>query len=328
MLASTLETLRVERRSLSGQAAARDALGRLVYGAAGDDGIAARMLSDGGPHVDLWFGNGAPMVRGHTGGVAWQHDGSWLWGSLVHDDAEAGLAALSEQAYRDVFATLATTGYAHLQRVWNYLPRINADGGGLERYRQFNLGRQQAFLACGQPAFEGAPAACAIGTRGGPFSLSFLAGRTRPLAVENPRQVSAYRYPQVYGPRSPSFSRAALVDAGGGSTALLISGTASIVGHESRHGGDVRAQTRETLANLQALIDAAHGHTPARYALRELACVVYVRHAGDWPAIRAELNAALGAEAPALRGAVALEADICRSDLLVEIEAHGFASAG
>lgn len=332
MLVPTLETLRVERLAAAGDAAGRLAgaapLGRIGYGLAGADGIQARVLSDGGPRVDAWFG-GAEPARGRTGSVAWRHDGHWLWGRLALDDtAEAGLAGLTERAYRDVFATLAATGYPHLQRVWNYLPRINADGGGLERYRQFNLGRQQAFLDGGQPAFDGAPAACALGTRGGPFVLHFLAGRRRPVAVENPRQVSAYRYPQAYGPRSPSFSRAALVDAGGGVTALLVSGTASIVGHASRHTGDVRAQTRETLANLGALLDAAHGRTAARFTLRALDCVAYVRHAADWPAVRAELQAALGADAPALAGMVALEADICRPELLVEIEAHGWSDDG
>jgi enamine deaminase RidA (YjgF/YER057c/UK114 family) len=333
VLAPTSKTLRVERLSLADWsarcAAAPQPLGSLGYGLADADGVAARVLSSGGPCVDAWFA-GSGITSGRSGSVDWRHDGQWLWGSLSHadgDDGEAALAKLAELAYRDVFATLAATGYPHLQRVWNYLPRINADGGGLERYRQFNLGRQQAFLDCGQPAFEGAPAACAIGTQDGPFSLRFLAGRKRPLAVENPRQVSAYRYPSDYGPRSPSFSRAALVDAGGGATALLISGTASIVGHESRHAGDVRAQTRETLANLQALIETAHARTAARFALRDLVCVVYVRHAADWPAIEAELRQALGADAPALQGALALEADICRADLLVEIEAHGFASA-
>lgn len=333
MLAPKEKTLRVARLSLADWSARRGdgappPLGSLGYGLDDAYGVPARVLSAGGPCVDAWFGGDDQIASGRTGSVEWRHDGEWLWGSLAHPDGETGLAGLAERAYRDVFATLAATGYAHLQRVWNYLPRINADGGGLERYRQFNLGRQQAFLDCGQPAFEGAPAACAIGTHGGPFSLRFLAGRQRPVAVENPRQVSAYRYPDTYGPRSPSFSRAALVDASRGRTALLISGTASIVGHESRHAGDVRAQTRETLANLQALIDAAHAHTAARFALRELVCVVYVRRATDWPAIEAELRAALGADAPALQGVVALEADICRADLLIEIEAHGFASAG
>jgi enamine deaminase RidA (YjgF/YER057c/UK114 family) len=145
------------------------------------------------------------------------------------------------------------------------------------------------------------------------------------VPVENPRQVSAYRYPETYGPRSPTFSRAALADVGNGDVALFISGTASIVGHETVHQGDVLEQTRETLRNLEAVIAAANSQVTATFSLAMLDCVVYVRHPSDTDAVRSVLENALGANAPMIRHAVYLEADICRSDLLVEIEAHAVA---
>jgi hypothetical protein len=46
---------------------------------------------------------------------------------------------------------------------------------------------------------------------------------------------------------------------------------------------------------------------------------VYVRRPADLPVIKAELAAALGAGARVIY----LQADICRQDLLVEIEATG-----
>jgi chorismate lyase/3-hydroxybenzoate synthase len=309
-------------------------LGSLGYGlpTLGSDalapaGVGVRVLSAAGPKVDAWFSS-APIASGRCGSVRWQHDGQWLYGTLDIDEATTAedLTALSRRAYHDVFATLQQTGCPHLLRLWNYLPDINADAGGMERYRQFNIGRQQAFLDARRDAFEGSPAACAIGTRSGPFSVRFLAGWTRPVAVENPRQVSAYHYPQEFGPRSPTFSRAALMDAGAGQVALLISGTASIVGHASVHPGDVQAQTQETLVNLQAVIQAAHARCTARFDLSGLECTVYVRHADHEPLIRQTIEKALGTDAPAARTAVYLEADICRSELLVEIEAHAFAS--
>jgi enamine deaminase RidA (YjgF/YER057c/UK114 family) len=325
-------------------AAAAAALGGLAYGCAegampvaaaatsaaaphAPEAVAARNLGSGGPRIDAWYGSTAPLAKGRCGDVRWQHDGRWLFGAIDLGEAheEQTLAELTARAYRDIFATLRHTGCAHLLRVWNYLPGINADGGGLERYRQFNAARQQAFLDAGERAFEGAPAACALGTRQGPFSVRFLAGTRAPLALENPRQVPAYRYPGAYGPRSPSFSRAALLDAGGGRSALLVSGTASIVGHASRHPGDVQAQTRETLTNLQAVLDTANARGTARFTLQALDCTVYVRRAEDAACVRAVIEAALGADAPAARSAVYLEADICRTDLLVEIEAHAFA---
>ena len=50
------------------------------------------------------------------------------------------------------------------------------------------------------------------------------------------------------------FARAALVPNGRGAQ-LLVSGTASIVGHESLHIGDPDRQLEETARNFEALVD-------------------------------------------------------------------------
>src|SRR5690349_13201636 len=101
------------------------------------------------------------------------------------------------------------------------------------------------------------PAATAIGTDGPPERVQLIAlcSRAPAIALENPRQTPAWRYPREYGPVPPGFSRGVLLEAGGDSSRLLASGTASIVGHVSQHVGDVEAQLKESLANLQALLD-------------------------------------------------------------------------
>lgn len=298
-------------------------LGGLSWGLAAP-GLAVPALPvlwPSGPCVDAWLG-AAPLRCGRTGGVQWQDDGHWVFGHVDAADADADIAGTTQRAYRDIFAALQACGQPQLLRVWNYLPRINADGGGLERYRQFNIGRQQAFIDAGRDRFEGAPAASAVGSRGGELGIRFLAARTAPRALENPRQVPAYRYSPAFGPRSPTFSRAALADAGSGRLALFVSGTASIVGEHSMHVGDVRAQLRETLRNLQAVIDAARAQSAAAFTLADLRCAVYVRHAGDIDTVRELFEAAVGASSDA----VYLQADICRRELLVEVEGHAFAT--
>ena len=55
------------------------------------------------------------------------------------------------------------------------------------------------------------------------------------------------------------------------------------------------------------------------FTLEDLAYKIYVRRPADLPLIRRELDAALGARARR----VYLQADVCRSDLAVEIEAAG-----
>jgi chorismate lyase/3-hydroxybenzoate synthase len=315
--------LRATRRLTAPPAA--ELLGRLGFGSFADpDDPPLGLLPGARGGVDTWESPGEQHA-GRTGLLQWRHNADWLYGHLAVDAAPGELARQVQRAYTDLCNGMRDTGFVHPLRLWNYVPRINADEDGLERYRHFNAGRQQAFLAAGQSAFEGAPAACALGTHGGPVCIRVLAGRHRPVPIENPRQVSAYHYPGSYGPRTPSFSRAALVDAGGGQALLLISGTASIVGHATLHAGNLDAQLSETLTNLQAVIDAAHQHGSARFTLRDLVPTVYVRHAEHAPRVRQLLAQALGADAPATASAVLLNADICRHDLLVEIEAHGHA---
>lgn len=128
------------------------------------------------------------------------------------------------------------------------------------------------------------PAASAVGiARARPLTVYCIASAHAPIALENPRQCSAWDYPPQYGPRSPTFARACI--ANDAAQTLFISGTASIVGHCSAHAGDQREQTREIVRNIRAPISAANQRVGAR--------VLY------------------------------LQADICRHDLLVEIEAVG-----
>jgi enamine deaminase RidA (YjgF/YER057c/UK114 family) len=265
---------------------------------------------------------------GREGCVRWCSDGRWTCGEALLEEDDAGLAAVAERVYRDIFAALRAAGTPELLRLWNYVPRINEPEQDLERYRHFNIGRQRAFVAAGGRAFEGAPAACAVGTRRGPLAVHFLAGRDAALAVENPRQLSAYRYPERYGPRAPTFSRAARVALGPAATVLFVSGTASIVGHESRHAGDVRAQVVETVANLRAVLDAAEAAdgSRCRFELAALHPVVYLRQREDAAVVLDTLAAQLGSRSGVLERAIVLQADICRAELLFEIEGHVMAT--
>ena len=133
------------------------------------------------------------------------------------------------------------------------------------------------------------PAACALGSAGGGLQIAFLAARANVISVENPRQLSAYHYPSQYGPRSPTFARAGLVRLGGRDM-LFISGTASIVGHQTLHDGDVAAQTRECLHNIAAIVAEANRQAPgADFRLDSLAYKVYVRHPEDLATVRREM---------------------------------------
>jgi enamine deaminase RidA (YjgF/YER057c/UK114 family) len=277
---------------------------------------------------EIWRTPG-PVESGQRARVRYRRDENVLFGciavpeSAIAPGSRSTLHEATEQAYREIFSVLDSVGYGHLLRVWNYLPQINVDSFGTERYWQFNKARRDALIACGRDVIGNVPAACALGSAtGSPLVIYFLASKSAPITIENPRQVSAYDYPPQYGPR-PVFARASVLEQAS-ATMLFISGTASIVGHETFHVGDAGAQTKESLVNIEALLSEANRVAGvARFALGELAYKVYVRRSEDLPAIQTQLSAALGAGAQI----VYLKADICRHDLLVEIEATGGHSA-
>lgn len=235
--------------------------------------------------------------------------------SFQNNPAE-NLSEVAFRAFSGIFEFLQRGNYSNLIRVWNYFPEINAVQNGMERYRSFSIGRHEAFVRY-QKKVDGSPAACALGSLGEQLVIYFLAARSPGLQIENPRQLSAYSYPKQYGPRSPTFSRATLAFQDESKT-LFISGTASILGHETVHPASVGSQTRETLLNVRAVIEQAvlKGFTPVDFA-SGLALKVYLRHAEDFAEVMAIIQVEFGTPCEL----IVLQADICRADLLVEIEA-------
>jgi chorismate lyase/3-hydroxybenzoate synthase len=235
--------------------------------------------------------------------------------------SESGaLLRATETAYQEIFEVLQETQYRHLLRIWNYLPEINREADGDERYRHFNSARRLAFRNSGRATVDTVPAACALGSpSGSPISIYFLASRQPPTLIENPRQTSAYHYPPKFGRHSPIFSRACVLSESAG-TNLFVSGTSSIVGHETLHQGNVAAQTTETMANINAVLEECNRVVGSgRYFLDRLKFKVYVRQPKDLDSIKRTLQEHLQPST----SVVYVQADICREDLLVEIEATG-----
>jgi chorismate lyase/3-hydroxybenzoate synthase len=272
----------------------------------------------GAPLLEHWRAQG-PVLRGRDDGIAWAEDGALQFGAIELADGDDDIEAAASTIYARLSAFTRERGYPHLLRVWNYLDGITHGDGDAERYRLFCVGRARGL---GEFDAHALPAATAIGHASGARRLQvyWLAARVPGTPLENPRQVSAYRYPRRYGPQPPSFARAMLPP----STAvpLLISGTAAIVGHESQHAGDVAAQLDETLANLDSLIATARTRRPELPARMGAGTrlKVYVRDRHELDAVTAHLRARLD---PDVRFIV-LHAAICRRELHVEIDGvHG-----
>ena len=296
-------------------------LGAIAYGAGGEreapDCPFARIhlpTLEQPPVLELWT-SGQPVVRQNQRGIDTARNEEVLFGCL-QVDANAPLDNSVYDAYCRIFDIGNRLGYSHLLRVWHYLPRINEDSDGLERYRRFNVGRHEAFRSRNRSVEHCAPAACALGTREGPFTIYFLAAREAGEPVSNPRQLDPYRYPTLYGPRGPAFSRAMLAKVGG-EPVLFISGTASIVGHETVHAGDAIAQADETAENLRAVMGQFRAKHSEHADDRAQKCFrVYVKNPENLYAVRERMNRAFTPE----NIVIYLQADICRSDLLLEVE--------
>lgn len=227
----------------------------------------------------------------------------------------SAIARQTRDSYQAIIRRLRDNGFSHLGRTWNFIPNINFGEGDAEVYRQFCIGRAEAL---GGLNFRPAdlPAGTGVGTPDSETLVIAILATKRPIVnIENPRQVPAYNYPRQYGPRSPAFARATIVETGGARKSLFVSGTASVVGHESVHRGSAVKQTQETINNLVGIVRSATQVSGTKLegtaGLR-----VYIRDRADFPAIRAQVQRGPFGGANAMY----LNADLCRSELLVEIE--------
>ncbi len=258
--------------------------------------------------VEDWVSS-APVVRGSDAAFHYAHNGEICFGWL-YVDAAAPLAAATRAAYTDAFRVFKELGFTHLLRAWHYLPSLHAQEAGASRYGRFCRGRFEAFAASGEQNYC---AATVIGTRAAFGVMYFLAAREAGIAVENPRQTSAWRYPLLAVEERPLFVRA-VCKAWGERVHFYGSGTAGIVGHASQHPGDAAAQLREALVNLRALLDEAPGFS----GVEHLTCLkVYVARGDDADLVRE----ALAASAFTTDSLALFEGEICRAELCVEIEA-------
>jgi chorismate lyase/3-hydroxybenzoate synthase len=291
------------------------ALLRFSFGEKPDDPFAIPCVRLAGPAAEECWHAGELSESADTCGAAWAHGEHYAMVALrVAENGDVARAA--QAAYERLITCVRPSAHPFLLRIWNYFGGINAGAGDEERYRRFCVGR-----AAGVDGRfnDPPPAATAIGASAGNGVLQVVAlcARAPAIALENPRQTPAWRYPREYGPVSPGFSRGALLDADTSQPRLLASGTASIVGHVSQHVDDVGAQLLESVANLEALL--AEGSTQGQREFRLADCEalrVYLRDPADLARVQ---EAVASTALPAAR-VLYLQGDVCRRELSVELE--------
>jgi enamine deaminase RidA (YjgF/YER057c/UK114 family) len=292
---------------------------------------------------------GEELVIARHNGIAWVH------AALAAHDHHGAAYCDATAAMRHMRSLLGQAGvrYDDIIRTWFYLGGITEKDGSekknsekdgsampgkepVERYQELNRARADfyrdiRFLPGRAPAGRSCrvfPASTGIGTSGrgvvlGAIALASDRKDIRAVPLENPRQTAAYDYASAYSAQSPKFSRAMALSCGTYAT-IFISGTASITDSQTRHAGDAPAQTEETLDNIAALISeenlCRHGLPGLGASLASLAFArVYIKRGEDYPAVREICERRLGG-----LPTIYAQADVCRPDLLVEIEGMAF----
>jgi enamine deaminase RidA (YjgF/YER057c/UK114 family) len=294
--------------------------------------LAVEAWAVGGPDAKVRY-LGPNLVTVAYDGIRWIH----CAGVMPSAKTAHGQSAEAFESMRGLLATVGAS-FDQVVRTWLYLGGITAEEDGLERYRELNRARTDFFegirfggnglASSGGSSFY--PASTGIGTLGRGLVTACLALQTsrrdvRLLPLENPLQTPSYCYEKKFSMKSPKFSRAMALVLGNYVT-TWVSGTASIVNSETRHPGDIERQTGQTIDNIECLISKGNfgrqGLRGAGATLADLAKVrVYIKRPEDYAKCREVCERRLG-RLPTIYAF----ADVCRPDLLVEIEGVAFST--
>ncbi|HET9571217.1 MAG TPA: hypothetical protein VFP20_07425 [Bacteroidales bacterium] len=237
------------------------------------------------------------------------------------------VAEQSDEIFQKIDAILydEQIGIHEIVRQWNYIGKITDYKNGIQNYQAFNNARAR-FYSKADWGNCGYPAATGIGMAVDGILVSLIAVSSKAdiqiTPIDNPLQIAAHHYSQsmLLGPKrneTPKFERAKWVRDGFGGV-CFISGTAAIRGEQSMHDLDVVLQTRQTIENIQYLVSSEnlkrHGVINV-VDLNLIALRVYIKNLDFLNTVKAEVEK-VWPSIPVLY----IQADICRTELLVEIE--------
>uniref|UniRef100_UPI0040566134 chorismate transformation enzyme, FkbO/Hyg5 family n=1 Tax=Alistipes sp. TaxID=1872444 RepID=UPI0040566134 len=236
----------------------------------------------------------------------------------------------SQEVFTKLDNLLSAYGYGadDIVRQWNFIGSIVSYRNGKQNYQEFNDART-CYYATGEWK-NGYPAATGIGAEGdciivGGIAFKKIGADTKGIyPIDNPLQVAAHIYSKrvlidddVNAMKStPKFERAKLIETACGAC-CFVSGTAAIRGEESVDASSVKMQTIKTIENIEYLVSKENlvrfGCKP--YDLEYVKLHVYIKNAEDYDVVREVVEASF-AQIPVVYSI----ADVCRSELLVEIE--------
>jgi len=258
----------------------------------------------------------------YTGGIASSPSDDFIFGCQKVFDFAEQLLMKEDMTFGNVV------------RQWNYVPQIldmnKMEGRLLQNYQIFNDIR--AFFYNPELFRNGYPAATGIGSGNGSVTIDIIAvmvdDEKTVIPLKNPGQQNAYSYSEKVlageplstetGKKPPLFERGKLVRYKD-EEQIYVSGTASIKGEQTVAIDNVKEQTEVTIDNIMELTSSENLE---RSGLKINAAPVfdyvrvYVKNKNDYSIVKSVVEEKMNT-----KNIVFVEADICRDNLLVEIEA-------
>ena len=241
---------------------------------------------------------------------------------ILPEDITASTFAQANSIFGTIAAILKENDFTanNIYRQWNYIQGITVLNDGSQNYQEFNDARSIFYSGCDWS--NGYPAATGIGTSAGGVMIEFYAIKGEEVLnqpIDNPMQIAAHSYSQkvldgkviseLNERTTPKFERARILG-----TTLYVSGTAAIKGEESNRSDSTIEQamwTMEIMDNLISKENIPTGNNGSLYDILRL----YVKREEEIPAVRAYMEE----HYPTVPKHY-LVADICRPELLIEIE--------
>jgi len=224
--------------------------------------------------------------------------------------------------------------FSDVVRQWNYIENITKiikEGSERQHYQIFNDVR--SFFYRKNEFVNGYPSATGIGMDTGGVVIDFIAvSPSQKLTIKpikNPGQIDAFEYSEKVlagkslngssRKTSPKFERGKVLHTLG-ATRIYISGTAAILGENIVGKRNLEKQTLVTIENIKNLISAENLRETGLKNLNPekksfLYIRTYVKHQKDISAVKAICEKQFKSE-----NFQYLVSDICREDLMVEIE--------
>lgn len=249
-----------------------------------------------------------------------------LTGGIFHTDISASVSTQTNAVFERIEQILIKEKFPlnSIARQWNYIEDITQIEENHQHYQDFNDSRSHFYAKAEWRS--GYPAATGIGTQCGGVMVEIIAISGNELInqpLDNPLQVAAHHYSEevllgeadsTFSRRTtPKFERARVVGSPGNQI-VFISGTAAIRGELSLNEDDVLEQTKITMENIDYLISTKNYHSESTSRTYKM-LRIYIKT----PSMMNLVHEYMKEHYPGTTQ-IFVCADVCREELLIEIE--------